>query len=171
MKYAFVIGSNAFIVPHGVISCSNGDATKEILRVNSVHRDNEPGSRLSVDIDIEDSHGNHIQVNNNTMLPHGNLQLIHDHDLLRIVGTDERIIFNIQQMDRKTWEALEHNIVAELEMSEPIAVLRVFGDFRTEGLHIMAENEKLYINDNGYATSAMYGHNDLQFTDHGVVLD
>ena len=171
MKYAFVIGSNAFIVPHGVISCTSGDTTKEILRVNSVHTPNEPGSHLSVDVNIEDSDGNHIQINNNTMLSQGNLQLTHDHEMLRVVQPDGRIIFNVQQLDDKTWEALEHNIVAEIEISQPIAVIRIFGDFKTEGLHVMAENEKLFINDNGYATSAMHGTRELKLTPDGVVLN
>jgi len=49
-------------------------------------------------------------------------------------------------------------------------VIRISGDFVTEGLHISAENEKLFINDNGYATSALAGKGNLQFTEAGVIL-
>jgi hypothetical protein len=171
MKYAFIIGSNAFIVPHGVISATNGTDTKEILRINSFHRPNEATSHLSINVDIEDSNGNHIQINNNILQSQGDLQLTHDHDMIRVVRPDGGIVFNVQQLEAHEWEALEHNIVAELEISAPLAVIRVFGEFKTEGLHIMAENEKLFINDNGYATSAMHGTRELKFTANGVVLN
>jgi hypothetical protein len=171
MKYAFVIGSNAFIVPHGIISVASGDTIKEILKVNSVHRDSEAGSKLSVDINIEETNGASIVLNNNTSLPHGDFQITHEHDKLRVLRNDGHIIINVQQMDEETWEALEHNIVAELEISQPVAVIRVFGDFKAGDLHIMAENEKLFINNNGYATSAMHGTRELKFTADGVVLD
>ena len=36
MKYAFVIGSNAFIVPRGAISYGDHDFGKEFLKINSI---------------------------------------------------------------------------------------------------------------------------------------
>jgi len=64
---------------------------------------------------------------------------------------------------------LEHNITAELEVNMPVVVIRVNGDFMAENLHILGENEKLFINDDGYATSALAG-NSLRFTADGVVI-
>jgi len=52
----------------------------------------------------------------------------------------------------------------------PLAVIRVTGEFFVDQLHIRAENEKLLINENGYATAALAGDNDLKFTSQGVVL-
>ena len=80
------------------------------------------------------------------------------------------MILQIQQLDDESAMALEHNIVAELEVNMPIAAIRIFGDFKAGGLNISAENEKLFINDTGYGTSAMHGKNSLQFTADGVVL-
>ncbi len=66
--------------------------------------------------------------------------------------------------------SLEHNIVAELEVHAPIVVIRITGEFILGDLHIRAENEKLLVNNNGYATSAMVGKNQLVFSAEGVVL-
>jgi hypothetical protein len=170
MKYAFIIGSNAFIVPHGVISYTDSNGSKEILRVKSLHNENEPGSAFAIDLNITDMHGNNIRLVNNNPGDFTNATVKSDKTSISVLKDDGGYIIHIQQLDNATAMDLEHNIVAELEISSPIAVIRIFGDFKTEGLSISAENEKLFINDNGYATSAMHGTNQLEFTAEGVVL-
>jgi hypothetical protein len=168
MKYAFVLGTSAYIVPHGVISYANHETSNPIIKINSIYHDNEPGSLLSVDLDIKDMHGNGIIVNNNTALGTG-LKVVTEQNSVKVFGANNTLIIHVHQLDDKAALSLELNIVAELERNAPIAVIRIFGDFMTHDLRISAENEKLFINDDGYATSALAG-DDLRFTEAGVVL-
>ncbi len=168
MKYAFVLGTSAYIVPHGVISYANHETSNPIIKINSIYHDNEPDSFLSVDLDIKDMHGNGVIVHNNTALGTG-VKILTEQNSVKVFGADGHVIIHVHQIDDETAMSLQLNITAELERNAPIAVIRIFGDFMTHDLRISAENEKLFINDDGYATSALAG-NDLRFTTAGVVL-
>jgi hypothetical protein len=168
MKYAFVLGTSAYIVPHGVISYADHETSTPIIKINSIYHDNEPGSFLSVDLDIKDMHGNGVIVNNNTALGTG-VKILAEQNSVKVLGADGAVIIHVHQIDDEAALSLQLNITAELERNAPIAVIRIFGDFITHDLRISAENEKLFINDDGYATSALAG-NDLRFTTSGVVL-
>ena len=170
MKYAFIIGSNAFIVPNGVISYADKDGSKEILRINSIYHTNKPGSVLSVDLNINDTTGTAIKLTANIIEGNANFKVKEERDSVKVLRADGSPVIHIQQLDDNTAMDLEHNITSELELNSPIAVIRIFGDFKAEDLNISAENEKLFINDNGYATSAMTGKNQLEFTAAGVVI-
>jgi len=170
MKYAFVIGSSVFVVPNGVISYADVTGSREIIRVKTIYHDTNPASFFSVDVDIDDLHGNSIKLVNNRAEENPNLQVLTSRNRVQVLNPDGTTIINIQQMDDNSAMALEHNIVAELEVNAPVAVIRLFGDFKAGNLQISAENEKLFINDNGYATSALAGENELLFTVNGVML-
>ncbi len=170
MKYAFVIGSNAFIVAHGVISYTDNGQSKEALRVKSIYHDNEPNSFFSVDLDIEDTHGTAIKLTNNALVSGQGFKVETKRNSVQVLGNDGNVVFHAHQLDEQSAMDLESNIAKELEVSAPVVVIRIFGDFKTGALNISAENEKLFINDNGYATSAMHGTDQLQFTAEGVVL-
>ena len=168
MKYAFVLGTCAYIVPHGVISYADHETSSTIIKINSIYHDNEPNSFLSVDLDIKDMHGNGVIVNNNNALGTG-VRILAERNSVKVLGTDGTVIIHVHQIDDEAALSLQLNITAELERNAPIAVIRIFGDFITHDVRVSAENEKLFINDEGYATSALAG-NDLRFTSSGVVL-
>jgi hypothetical protein len=168
MKYAFVMGSSAFIVPTGVISYADEDTTQVILRVNKLWHDSDPNSYFSIDLDIRDKNGDGVILSDNKDLGTG-LKIIEERKSIQVLAADGSNIIKVIQMDDETAMGLEHNITAEFEVNTPLAAIRIFGDFMTHGLHIMAENEKFYINDDGYATSALAG-TDLRFTKAGVML-
>lgn len=168
MKYAFVMGSSAFVVPHGVIRYADEDTSTDILRINSLWHDNDPNSFFSIDLDIKDKNGNGVILNNNKALGTG-VRVIADGKSVQVLDENGVNIIKVIQMDDKTAMSLEHNIIAEFEVNMPLAAIRIFGDFMTHGLHILAENEKFYVNDDGYATSAMAG-NDLRLTPAGMLL-
>jgi hypothetical protein len=168
MKYAFVMGSSAFIVPNGVIRYADEDNTTEILRINSLWHDNVPNSIFSIDLDIKDKNGNGVIVSNNQALGTG-VRVIADGKSVQVLDEKGVNIIKVIQMDDHTAMSLEHNITAEFEVNMPLAAIRIFGEFYTHNLHILAENEKFYINDDGYATSALAG-TDLRFTPAGMLL-
>jgi len=168
MKYAFVMGSSAFVVPKGVIRYADEDTSTEILKINSLWHDNVPDSRFSIDLDIKDRNGNGVIVHDNKALG-TDIRVIADGKSVQVLDVNGINIIKVIQMDDKTAMSLEHNIIAEFEVNMPLAAIRIYGDFMTHDLHIMAENEKFYVNDDGYATAALAG-NDLRFTPAGMVL-
>jgi hypothetical protein len=170
MKYAFIIGSNAFIVPHGVISYGDHGNLKEILRVRYIYHDNQRESFLSVDLDIKDNDGHDIKLNANKAVNSGTFTINTEQNSVKVLKHDGSLIIHVHQMDDKSAMRLQLNITAELEVNAPVVAIRINGEFMAENLNIIGENEKLYINDNAYATSALAGTNTLQFTADGVVL-
>jgi hypothetical protein len=172
MKYAFIIGSNAFSVPSNTISYGDEGFGKPFLRVNTVLHETSPAdeSALSVDLHFKDTDGTQVIVLANKPATGAPYTINAEKDSVKIYRSDKTLILNIHQLDTESAMGLEHNIVAELEVHDPVSVIRITGEFMVDHLHVRAENEKLFINNIGYATSAMVGKNDLRFTSEGVVL-
>jgi len=173
MKYAFVIGSNAFIVPGNAISYGDQGYGKQFLRINSIYHDlpqSEEQTYLDIDLDIKDTDGTQVIILGNKPATGAPYSIERERNSIRVLRFDKSLIIQVHQLDDESAMSLEHNITAELEVQAPVVVIRISGEFMVDSLHIRAENEKLFINDNGYATSAMVGKNDLRFTSAGVVL-
>jgi hypothetical protein len=169
MKYAFVLGTSAFIVPHNAIYYGDKENSKEFLRINSIYHDNAPGSFLAINLNIKDTDGKPVVVHENQPVPGAPYSVQKEQNSVKVLRADSSLIIHIHQLDDDAAMGLEHNIVAELEVNMPVVVIRIFGEFLVDSLHVSAENEKLYINHNGYATSALAGEH-LLFTADGVVL-
>ena len=173
MKYAYVIGSNAFIVPSRVISYSDQDKDKDFLRINSIYHDLPSGAEktfLDINLDIKDMDGSPITVLANKIVTGTSYHIKNERGYVKVLRTDGSVVIHVHQLDADAAMSLEHNITAELEVQTPVVVIRITGDFLLGALYISAENEKLFVNDIGYATSAMTGKNQLKFTSEGVVL-
>jgi hypothetical protein len=169
MKYAFIFGTSAFIIPQNIIKYANEDTSKEILRINSVYHTDKPESILSVDLDIYDSEGNVVRITANKPESEGSYKVNETRDSVTVLNSDNSLLIKVHQLDDVSAMGLEHNITAELEVNSPVAVIRINGDFMAGDLHILSENEKLFINEDGYATVALAG-NSLRFTADGVII-
>lgn len=167
MKYAFVIGSSAFIVPSRVVSYADSEGDHEFLRINSIHSDQ---SSLDVDIHIKDLNRAEVSLLSNKQVTEPPYLVTVENNSVKVIKNDGNTLIHIHQLDTDAAMGLEHNIVAELGVNDPVTVIRITGEFFTGNLHIWAENEKLHINNIGYATAAMTGHNQLVFSSEGVVL-
>ncbi len=173
MKYAFIIGSNAFVVASKVLSYADSDGEKEFLRINSIYHDLPPGAKephLDIDLDIKDIDGTPILMLANHTLSSSSYTMKQERNSVQVLRADGSLIMHVHQLDDDSAMSLEHNITAELEVNMPIVVIRINGEFMAGGLRISAENEKLYINDIVYANSVLAGKNQLHFTTNGVVL-
>lgn len=171
MKYAYIIGSNAFVVHSKVIGFTYHGEDQEFLRVNSVYHDQgapAPETHLDCDISIKDLNGTPVTLLANKAINDGPYKVKTTRDSVEILRTDGSTLIHVHQMDDDTAMSLEHNITAELEVSMPVVVIRIFGDFILGDLHISAQNEKLFVNDNGYGNSVQAGLNQLRFTEEGV---
>jgi hypothetical protein len=173
MKYAYIIGSNAFVVPSKVISYADGGEDHEFLRINSVYHDQSPPSPetyLDCDININDIDGTPFILVANKAVTGSHFTVETERNSINVLRPDGTSLIHIQQLDDESAMNLEHNISAELEVNMPVAAIRLFGEFKLGSLYINAENEKLFINDDGYANSVLAGANQLKFTTDGVVL-
>jgi hypothetical protein len=170
MKYAYILGSNAFVSPQGYISFTEDGQTKQFLSIRSIYHDTAAGSHLSVDLDIRDMLDRELRLNENQPGADNVFKIITDRDRVRVTDHMDNTIIDVHQLDDKTAMALEHNIIAELEVNSPIAVIRIRGNFMLGNLHIEIDNEKLFINGNSYANSVIAGADNLQFATEGVVI-
>jgi hypothetical protein len=174
MKYAFVIGSNAFIVPSHVIVYRDQNKEKEFLRINSVYHDLSSKSEqtfLDIDLYINDTDGAQVSlVSDKLVAGANNYHILKEHNFVKVLRADGSLLIHIHQLDDEAAMGLEHNITAEFEVNTPIVVIRITGEFLLGGLDITAQNEKLYINEIGYGNSVLAGTNQLKFTAEGVVL-
>jgi hypothetical protein len=171
MKYAFLLGSNAFIVPHGTINQQINDKIIPFLTIRSIYRDKQEGSALVINAAFKDMDGRDIVIKDNVAENAYDLTIKAERDMVHLLRPDGGILFDVHQMDDESVMRLEHYIVAELEVNEPVVVIRVRGEFMlNDNLEIKSENEKLFLNDDVYGTSARAGQGDLIFTTDGVVL-
>jgi len=173
MKYAYIIGSSAFVVPSKVISYADQGKEKEFLRINSIYHDQSPPAEqtfLDCDINIKDINGTAVTILANKAATGAPYTIQTEKGSVQVFKPNGDTLIHIQQLDDESAMALEHNIVAELEVNTPVAVIRIFGEFNLGDLYVNCENEKLFINDNGYANSVLAGDNQLRFTEEGVVL-
>lgn len=170
MKHAFVFGSSAFVVPNNIVSYEENGVEKEFLRVNSIYHDLPSGepSFLDVNLDILDF-DEPVSIRNNLIETGTSYTIQKERDSVKLFRSNGSLVIHVHQLDDESAMSLEHYLVAELEVNMPVAVIRITGDFKLGELHILAENEKLYVNDIGYANSALSGGS-LKFSSAGVVL-
>lgn len=170
MKYAFILGSNSYITPHGAITYTQDGETKQFLSVRSYQLDSAEGSRLSVDLDIRDMQDRHLKLTDSQLEDGVGFKIDQQRDRILITKHNNDTIIDIHQLDEKTVMSLEHNIVAEVEALHPVAIIRVRGNFMLGGMHVEIDNEKLFINGNSYANSTLASQANLQFEEAGVVF-
>ncbi|AYL94903.1 hypothetical protein [Mucilaginibacter celer] len=58
---------------------------------------------------------------------------------------------------------MSSHVLNEIHAQHPDHVLTIKGNFRVDGAHFVIENEKMFIDQNGYANGVVNAH-------HGVVL-
>jgi hypothetical protein len=174
MKYAYIIGSNAFVVPGNVISYPDQGEEKEFLRINEIYHDQTPHHQeqpsLNCDINISDINGTPVTIIANKPANAPGYQVTTERDSIMVTRPNGSVLVHIHQLDDDSAMSLEHNITAELEVNMPVVAIRIFGDFKLGDLHIKAENEKLFINGDGWGNSVLGGLKQLKFTEDGVVL-
>lgn len=173
MKYAYIIGSNAFVVPANVISYRDHGNNGEFLKINTLYKNATPhheAEAFNCDVNITDADGTNVNLVANKPVNASNYRIYTTCDSLEIKRPDGSTLLHVHQMDEDTAMSLEHNIAAELEVNMPVAAIRIYGDFMLGGLHIKAENEKLFINNEGWGNSVQAGDHELSFAEEGVLL-
>jgi hypothetical protein len=174
MKYAFLLGSNVFVVPENTLSYVDNEQTNRFLKIVSVHDDDAPSDEkrtvLSIDANITDDEGHELCITSNHSEDTSNFLIHETYDRILVNKRDGSTVLDVHQLDYKTAMGLEHNIVAELEVNMPLNIIRIRGNFMIGGIHIEIDNEKLFVDDDSYTTAAMAGETDLKFSHSGVLI-
>jgi hypothetical protein len=170
MKFAFLFGSNVFIIPSNVISYVDNDETNEFLKIKSICHHNGEDSALTIDTDLMDVEGRGLKIHDNEVIKSFGYKVSKSPDRILAKGMNDATVLEIEQLDEQSAKQLEHNIVAELEAQAPDAVIRIKGDFMMGKMHVAVDNEKLSIGRDSYASAAITGQNELKFTPGGLVV-
>ena len=173
MNYAFILGSNSYIVPGNTISFTENQQPQNFLRILSIHKDtspDQPWSVLKIDADFKDNEGHVIKLVSNKAQEAPAFDILEQPDRVHITKPGGETVLDVHQMTWKTAMQLEHNIVAELEAHQPVVPIRIRGNVTLGGLHIEMDNEKLFIDANSYANSTLSGKTDLRFSHEGVLI-
>jgi hypothetical protein len=170
MKYAFLFGSNVFIIPSNVISYVDNDETNEFLRIKSICHDNGFHSDLTIDTDLKDTEGRGLRIMNNEVVKSFGYKISRAPDRILATGYNNDTVLEIEQLDKESARRLKDNIIAEIEAHNPDAIIRIRGDFMMGKMHVAVDNEKLSIGRDSYASAAIAGQNDLKFTPSGLVV-
>lgn len=170
MKYAFILGTNCFVTPHGFISYTENGLSKTFLSIRSIYHDTADGSRLAVDLETRDTSGKDLKLTDNKTDHAAGFNISEQRDRILVTKKNGDAIIDILQLDDKSAMRLDHNIIAELEVQEVVAVIRLRGAFMLGGIHIEIDNEKIFVNNNSYANSVLAGNNNLQFSTKGVIV-
>src|SRR3569833_2886239 len=173
MKYAFLFGSNVFVVPGNTISYVDNEQTTRFLRIVSVHKDDPSGEKrsvLTIDADIKDNEGHVLRITNNQSEDISNFHIQETYDRVLVNKRNGSTVLDVHQLDYKTAMSLEHNIVAEMEVNMPLHIIRLLGYFLAGGLRIEIDNEMLFIGDDSYAMAAQACETDLRFSHAGVLI-
>ncbi|MFB9843103.1 hypothetical protein [Mucilaginibacter ginsenosidivorans] len=173
MKYAFLLGSNLFVVPGNTISFTDNEGAHRFLRILSVNQPtppDQPRAVLTIDADIKDNQGNEIHLIANKPEVAPPYDIMEQTDRVIVTRPNGSTVLDVHQLDDHSARSLEHNIVAEIEVNAPVAVIRVRGDFIVGDLHVEIDNEKLFLGEDSYANSVLAGSDELQFSHSGVLI-
>lgn len=169
MKYAFILGSNAYIASHGVITFFEDTHEKEFISIQSVFKPVKAGNtELSVDLHIKNADGYNIDLLDNK--PLGPARIEESAERLRVLNIDGTTMIDIHQLEKHDYMALSHHITAELGRYDEIAVIRLYGHFMVGHHHISIDNEKLFIDNESFAESVLIGNAGVQLRSNGVLL-
>lgn len=170
MKYAFLFGSNVFIIPSNVISYVDNDETNEFLRIKSICHDNGVHSDLTIDTDLKDTEGRGLRIKNNEVVTSFGYKVSKSPDRILAKGFNNDTVLEIEQLSEESAKGLDHNIAEEIKAHAPDAIFRIRGDFMMGKMHVAVDNDKLSIGRDSYASAAITGESGLKFTPSGLVM-
>ncbi|MEO3403374.1 hypothetical protein AAFN85_05705 [Mucilaginibacter sp. CAU 1740] len=163
MKHAFVFGTTIFLSEQNTLTYSDGLSNIEFLKVLSFY-DNSKGHVLAIDAHITSPAGNEIRIaaNNNDNSANVKLEVTASRIKVFEPGHEEPVL-DVYQFDPHEYAGLSSHVLNEIHAQHPDHVLTIKGNFKVEGAHFLIENEKMFIDQNGYANGVVNAH-------HGVIL-
>ena len=173
MKYAFILGSNAFLVSKPVISFIENGVSRDLIRLNRLYEHPKSGtdSLLDIDTDVALPHNGgalKLRGNKSDGLASG-YRVQEGEKQILILGHDDHIILDIHQLDPEAIHGLSSHVINELHWHEPYIAIRVRGAFSVGEHEIDIDNEKIFIDNESYAETVHVGDEGVLLSTEGIL--
>lgn len=163
MKHAFIFGTTIFLSENNTLTYSDGLTHIEFLKVLSFH-DESKNRVLTIDAHITSKAGNEIKISANNNINGANIITDVSAGRIKVFEPDnDEPVLDIYQLNPHEYHGLSSHILNEIHAQHPDHVVSVKGNFTVNGAHFLIENEKMFIDQNGYANGVVNAH-------HGVIL-
>ncbi|GAB2688685.1 hypothetical protein GCM10027037_09050 [Mucilaginibacter koreensis] len=171
MKYAFVLASNVYISHQPVISYADNDTQTEFLRVTSYKPNKKHDAHhtaLTIEANFNVEGGQPVKVSTNDF---DNITGYHTHaaDDILTLSKNNDVVFEIHQLPEEDFSSLQSHIYNEIEAQGADAVFIIRGNFWVNGHHIIIDNEKLFVDDDSYATGVTNNHEGVLLSPYGIL--
>ncbi|MDN3548471.1 hypothetical protein [Mucilaginibacter aquaedulcis] len=168
MKHAFIFGTSIFLSNRNTLTVNDGEKNTEFLRVLSFynHQKGSTDHLLTIDANITDLSGGVIRISNN-QLEEGPANVHIETEPNRVwvfqKGNHEPLL-DVYQLNEHEFHGLSSHILNEIEAQHPDAVVHIKGNFKASGVHFLIENEKMFVNNNGFANGVENAHDGIILT-------
>lgn len=172
MKYAFLLGSNAFIVNNPIITYIQDNNTIELLKIKSLYSpaaNNANSTVLVVDTNFTDAQGHTIALTDSDF-NHTDYKTVRTDKQIHVTDSNGHIVIDVLQLDEDAKPGLSSHVVNELAHHPDATVIRLRGDFTFGNHRISIDNEKFFIDNDVYAESVKAGNNGVQLSAKGVIV-
>ncbi len=163
MKHAFIFGTTIFLSELNTLTLNDGDYNTEFLRILSFNNQNE-NTPLSINATISTLDRAIVQITNNAIEGRADMRAQITGNRIKIFQNGhEEPVLDVYQLDEHEFHGLSSHILNEIHAQHPDKVLTIKGNFKVGSTHFMIENEKMFVDNNGFANGVVNAHN-------GVIL-
>ncbi|WP_184543036.1 hypothetical protein [Mucilaginibacter sp. FT3.2] len=164
MKHAFIFGTTIFLSEQNTLTLNNGDTNAEFLRILSFNNHQSANKSLCINASVSTLDGSIVHVNANNIEGRMDVRAEVTANRVKIyqAGHEEPLL-DVYQLDPHEFHGLSSHILNEINVQHPDKVLTIKGNFKVSGVHFLIENEKMFIDNNGYANGVVNAH-------HGIIL-
>jgi len=166
MKHAFIFGTTIFLSTQRTLTVSDGDNSTEFLRVLSFYNEkkNHENLALNIDANILTMDGRALNIAGNSVADRTDIRLEISKFRIKVYQTGHpEPVLDVYQLDEHEYPGLSSHILNEIHAQLPDKVLTIKGNFKVGNTHFLIENEKMFVDNNGYANGVVNAH-------HGIIL-
>jgi len=161
MKHAFIFGTTIFLCEQNTLTHSDGLSNIEFLRILSFYNE-QKGKVLTIEANINAPNGETIRISANANENGADIRLDVTEGRIKVFqpGHAEPLL-DVYQFDPHEYSGLSSHVLNEIHAQHPDHVLTIKGNFFVGGAHFLIENEKMFIDNNGYANGVVNAHNGI----------
>jgi hypothetical protein len=164
MKHAFIFGTTIFLSEQNTLTLNDGDRNTEFLRILSFNNSQSENTSLCINAAISTLDGGILHVTNNVIEGRMDVRAETSSNRIKVYQNGhEEPVLDVYQLDEHEFHGLSSHILNEIHVQHPDKVLTIKGNFKVDNTHFMIENEKMFVDNNGFANGVVNAHN-------GVIL-
>lgn len=166
MKHAFIFGTTIFLSEQRTLTVNDGNNSTEFLRILTYYNEQKGNENqpLRIAARIATTDGKALNITDNVVADRADIRVDLSNYRIKIYQTGhEQPVLDVYQMDKHEFHGLSSHILNEIHAQEPDRVITIKGNFNVGEVHFFIENEKMFVDNNGYANGVVNAH-------HGVIL-